>query len=199
MPSHKSLASLLGQVLTQYSFPDPRAGEETLGHITDNQARAHWTTKTHKHTQNIYVLRHSKWDRFCICSGKASLPLGSCELWLRAFLGSEAAWPTGSWEGKHGTAEQKPGGGVVHLWWASGKSVVPLWKLWFCAAHRKVPSEARRTWKQLPSSYSAAMYGPYMCLCTYNTFWYSIFVRCGVCITFKRGRIFYLSILIMSH
>lgn len=41
MPSHKSLASLLGQVLSQYSFPDPRAGEETLGHIADNQVRAH--------------------------------------------------------------------------------------------------------------------------------------------------------------
>lgn len=132
MPSHKSLASLLGQVLTQYSFPDPRSWLccRQPSEITFN----------YKNTQNICVLGHSKWDRFCICSGKTALPLGSWELWLRAFLGSEAAWPTGSWEGKHGTAEQRPGGGVVHLWWASGKSVVSLWKLWFCAAHRKVPS-----------------------------------------------------------
>lgn len=33
-------ADSVDQVLAQYSLPDPRAGEETLGHIADNQARA---------------------------------------------------------------------------------------------------------------------------------------------------------------
>lgn len=60
-------------MLAQYSLPDPRAGEETLGHIADNQARA--CLATNLATKGKKKIGHLERDGFFISSGKLSLPL----------------------------------------------------------------------------------------------------------------------------
>lgn len=132
-------------MLKKCSFPDPRAGEYTLGHIAENQVKAHLTTNLAKNKRKINIrtvgkgeIFHHPWDisgtetlRHLRDISETTEPLGAVSIQRVSqgpVLGQQIrADPSWTWENSMGG--QKLGDDRVSLQQTSGNSNILFWNL----------------------------------------------------------------------